>query len=243
MSDGAAPSALERLLAVQDQDTATDQLLHRRAHLPERDAVDEHAAAVGAVEVERARQDERRVELSAVLDRLQGEVASIEARIAELTRTLHSGAITVPRELQALQHEQDSLRRRQDHLETEELEIMEELDPLTQQLDALDNRLEELATEGERLATALTEAEVHLEEELTLVGHRREEAISGVPDDLLVTYGELRSRLGGVAVARLTGKVCGGCHLGLSAVEVDRIKKQPPDALVHCEECGRLLVR
>ena len=25
--------------------------------------------------------------------------------------------------------------------------------------------------------------------------------------------------------------------------EVDRIKKQPPDALVTCDECGRLLVR
>ena len=61
---------------------------------------------------------------------------------------MHSGAVTVPRELQALQHEQESLRRRQDHLETEELEIMEELDPLTEEVTGLDARLEALGQRG-----------------------------------------------------------------------------------------------
>ena len=53
----------------------------------------------------------------------------------------------------------------------------------------------------------------------------------------------LRSRLGGVAVARLVGKTCQGCHLQLSAVEIDRIRRLDVDELVHCEACGRLLVR
>lgn len=236
-------TALEGLLAIQEEDTATDQLSHRRAHLPERAAVDEHAATVAAVEAERAGHDARRAELDAGLRRLQGEVASIEARVAELGRTLHSGAVTVPRELQALQHEQESLRRRQDHLETEELELMEELDPLVEAISGLDDRLAELATRGEELDTALLQAEVDLEEELTAAAERRAEAVASVDAELLATYEDLRERLGGVAVARLVGSVCGGCHLGLPAVEMDRIKKQPPDALVHCEECGRLLVR
>ncbi len=234
---------LERLLAVQDQDTTVDQLQHRRAHLPERAAVHEHEGVVTAVEAERGGQDERRAELDRNLKRLQDDVASLEARIAEVTRTLHSGAVTVPRELQALQHEQESLRRRQDHLETEELELMEELDPLNESLATLDARLGELAAEGERLDEALIQAEVDIEEELTAVTARRRETVAEVDADLLATYEDLRGRLGGIAVARLVGAVCGGCHLGLSAVEVDRIKKQPPDALVHCDECGRLLVR
>ena len=49
--------------------------------------------------------------------------------------------------------------------------------------------------------------------------------------------------LGGVAVAKLEGNSCRGCHLQLSAVEVGRIRKLDPDVLVHCEECGRILVR
>jgi predicted nucleic acid-binding Zn-ribbon protein len=238
-----AEGPLERLLTVQDQDTTVDQLEHRRSHLPERAAVDAHAGTVGEVEAERASQQERKAELDRGLKRLQDEVASLEARIAEVTRTLHSGAVTVPRELQALQHEQESLRRRQDHLETEELELMEELDPLTEALVGIEARLNELSAEGLRLDEALVEAEVAIEEELTVAGSRRQEAAAGVDADLLATYDDLRSKLGGIAVARLVGSVCGGCHLGLSAVEVDRIKKQPPDALVHCDECGRLLVR
>ena len=236
-------SALERLLAIQDQDTAVDQLEHRRTHLPEREAVEGHVGTVAGVEAERAEGDVRRAELDRNLKRLQDEVASLEARIVEVTRTLHSGAVTVPRELQALQHEQESLRRRQDHLETEELELMEELDPLAEELAGLDRRLEELAAEGERLDEALLTAEVEVEDELTVVTARRKEAAAEVDAGLLGTYEDLRTRLGGIAVARLVGSVCGGCHLGLSAVEVDRIKKQPPDALVHCDECGRLLVR
>ena len=238
-----SPTPLERLLAVQEQDTITDQLVHRRAHLPERAALDEHEAVVATIETEQSSRQARHAELAASIERLQAEVAALEARIAEVTRTMHSGAVTVPRELQALQHEQESLRRRQDHLETEELEIMEELDPLTEELAGLGGRLEALSAEGERLGQVLLQAEADLEEELTVAGDRRREAAAGVDDDLLATYEDLRGRLGGVAVARLVGSVCGGCHLGLSAVEMDRIKKQPPDALVQCDECGRLLVR
>ena len=36
---------------------------------------------------------------------------------------------------------------------------------------------------------------------------------------------------------------CGGCHLTLSAVELDRVRHQPEGTLVFCGECGRLLVR
>jgi uncharacterized protein len=242
-SETEEPGPLQRLLAVQEQDTASDQLLHRRSHLPEREALGEHGTVVTTVEADREEREGRRGELAKTLKRLQDEVATLEARIAEVTRTMHSGAVTVPRELQALQHEQESLRRRQDHLETEELELMEQLDPLTAELAGLDEQLRNLEAEGERLEEALVTAEVDLEEELTLVSGRRETAIAGVPADLLEAYHDLRQRLGGVAVARIAGSVCGGCHLGLSAVEIDRIKHQPPDALVYCDECGRLLVR
>jgi predicted nucleic acid-binding Zn-ribbon protein len=241
--DAPAPGPLERLLAVQEEDTAVDQLEHRRAHLPEREAVDQHATVVAGVQADQAQRTVRQGELATGLERLQTEVTSLEARIAEVHRTLHSGAVTVPRELQALQHEEESLKRRQDHLETEELELMEELDPLNEELAGLDTRLAELAAEGERLDETLLEAEVRIEEELTQVTSRRQAAAAEVDGELLGTYEDLRGRLGGIAVARLVGSVCGGCHLGLPAAEVDRIKKQPPDALVRCDECGRLLVR
>ena len=66
---------------------------------------------------------------------------------------------------------------------------------------------------------------------------------ASIPQDLLDRYDKLRRQFDGVAIAPLVGSSCGGCHLTLSAMEVDRIKHQPPDALIYCEECGRILVR
>ena len=61
-------------------------------------------------------------------------------------------------------------------------------------------------------------------------------------DDLLARYEQLRSKLGGTGAARLVGGSCSGCHLTLSSMELDRVRKAPPDAVITCEQCGRILV-
>jgi hypothetical protein len=55
-------------------------------------------------------------------------------------------------------------------------------------------------------------------------------------------YEALRRAPGGIGVARLVGSTCSGCNLTLSNVEVNRIRKAPPEQVDYCEECGRLLV-
>ena len=72
---------------------------------------------------------------------------------------------------------------------------------------------------------------------------RRDEAVAPLPAALVARYEELRAHLGGVAVARLVGGRCDGCHLALAQAALERIRTAPPDELVECEECGRLLVR
>ena len=68
-------------------------------------------------------------------------------------------------------------------------------------------------------------------------------AAAGVPPELLARYEALRAKLGGTGAARVVGGSCGGCHLVLPSMEVDRIKKAPPDAVITCDQCGRILVR
>jgi predicted nucleic acid-binding Zn-ribbon protein len=48
--------------------------------------------------------------------------------------------------------------------------------------------------------------------------------------------------MGGVGAARLVGDHCDGCHLVLSSVEIERIRRLPPDELTTCPECDRILV-
>ena len=62
------------------------------------------------------------------------------------------------------------------------------------------------------------------------------------PARLADRYEKLRARLKGVGAARLVGHRCDGCHLELSAVEVERIRAMPADTVVTCDQCGRILV-
>src|SRR3546814_7395286 len=74
-----------------------------------------------------------------------------------------------------------------------------------------------------------SEAEVAIEAETAKVSAERAELAADIDASLLEEYESLRPQLGGIAIARLVGGHCGGCHLALSAVEIDRIKKLPPE--------------
>jgi uncharacterized protein len=78
--------------------------------------------------------------------------------------------------------------------------------------------------------------------ELVARRQERETTSAAVPAELLDTYERLREKLGGIGAARLVGSSCTGCHLTLPATELDRIKRAPSDALVFCDQCGRILV-
>lgn len=238
-------SAFDALLTVQRHDTTADQLRHRRATLPERAAVADQTARLAAIDEQLAVVAEQRDTLARSQKRLDDDVASIDAKIADEEAKLYSGSVSAARELQALQEEIEALRRRKRSLEDDEIEIMERLEPVEAEAGRLEAERRDVAAGLASAADALAAAEAEVDGELDEVVARRGEAVGTVGDDALVAeYEALRGQLGGVAVAPLTDSgACGGCHLVLSAMERDRIKKLPADARVTCEECGRLLVR
>jgi predicted nucleic acid-binding Zn-ribbon protein len=231
------------LLAVQEHDTRADQLNHRLATLSLRSDLAQLEDDVRSIDEQLADAQRRRDELGRSQQRLEDEIASLTERANQAEKQLYSGSVTNPRELQALQDDVASIRRRIGQLEDDELEIMELVEPVDAERSQLAGKRERLDAEGQRLRAALGEAESELSELLAAVRAEREAAASEVSDELWPEYDKLRARLGGVGIARLVGSACQGCHLALPAVEVDRIRKLPLDEAVHCEECGRLLVR
>ncbi len=236
-------SRWESLLTVQGHDTRADQLAHRLETLPVRSQLAALAEQVAGLDRQLAAVDQRRGELSRSQQRLEDEIASLTERANQAEKQLYSGAVTNPRELQALQDDVASIRRRIGQIEDDELEIMELTEPVDAERADLVAERERLDAETESLTAELADTEGEIASELAEVRSERDAAAAQVPDELWPEYDTLRSQLGGVAVARLVGSTCQGCHLALSAVEVDRIRKLSPDELVHCEECGRLLVR
>jgi predicted nucleic acid-binding Zn-ribbon protein len=156
---------------------------------------------------------------------------------------LYSGTVTSPRELQAMQEEIVALTRRQRELEDSLIEVMETVEPLATEADGLRDRRQAALDEASRLRAAIADAEAVVDRELEGVASARADVAAGVPDELLAEYEKLRAQLGGIAVARLEGTQCTGCHLSLPATELDAVRHAVPGAVVRHEECGRILVR
>ena len=231
------------LLRVQEHDTAAARLRHRRQTLPE-------LAELSTTEDDLARLETTLTEIGAAaadaartLRRLEGELALLESKVSELDAKLYSGAVTVPRELQAMQTEGKAMREQRAALEDDVLEAMSTRETLDAQVAELEGRQKELDAQGVRLRAAVAEAQALVDRELAAELVARTEAAAVIPADVDALYEQLRSRLDGIAAAPLVNGRCGGCHLALPATEVARLRKEPPETLVRCEQCERILVR
>ncbi|MEX2292332.1 MAG: C4-type zinc ribbon domain-containing protein [Acidimicrobiales bacterium] len=231
------------LLAVQEHDTHLDQLAHRYKTMSQRADLADVMAQIVKVDARVAEVETERHALGKSQQRLEDDITSINDKATLHDKALYSGTIGNPRELQVMQDEIASLKRRVSQLEDQELELMEQIEPLDAELARLAAERIALDERGSGLRGEIAEAEVAIEAEQTSLRVERDSLMSGVEPELQAEYEELRPQFGGVAIARFVGGSCGGCHLSLSAMEVDRIKKLPSEQPAHCEECGRLLAR
>jgi predicted nucleic acid-binding Zn-ribbon protein len=235
------PTVATRLLVLQASDTESDQLNTRLERLDERTTHAERAAVV--VEWERAlAADEQRIDKLAALiesaERTGVEHAARKERFEQQLKT-----IIAPREAEALMHEIETLDAERDTNETAELEALEEQSSLEDALvahraaeqghrDALDAADRVLAAVVAEIAAAQDDADI-----------RRQTERAELDASALRNYDRIRAQLG-VAVATLEGKMCAGCHLDLSAAEIDTVRETAlsGDGLSDCPQCGRILV-
>ncbi|HVA73032.1 MAG TPA: C4-type zinc ribbon domain-containing protein [Acidimicrobiales bacterium] len=230
------------LLDLQALDTSIDQHKHRRATLPERAALVEIARRVEQTRSALRDAAAARDEVASRQDALESELTAAERRSAEVSRRLYGGEVSASRELQAMSEELDSLKARVSGIEDRLLAVLEEREPLDDQVTVHESELARLRAEGDGIGRALAAAEEQVDSEIAELDRRREETAARVPESLSAQYERLRSRLGGVAVARLVGNRCDGCHLTLPATELDRIRHLPAGEMVTCDQCGRILV-
>jgi uncharacterized protein len=237
-----SPPELAALLAVQDLDTSVDQRKHRRRTLPERDQLAGFEAQLQTAADEAARIGEQRDALAKRESEVEAELAATEQRAATVSRRLYGGEVSASRELQAMADDVENLKSRASELEDLGLVILEEREPLDARFGELDTQMTEVDSRRQSVADAVAQAEAALDAEIAQLEQDRGKAASAVPADLLANYERLRARLGGVGAARLVGNHCDGCHLTLSAAELDRIRRLGPGQVVTCEQCSRILV-
>lgn len=231
----------EALLQLQLTDTAIDQITSRMPKLPDVVASNEADAAVRAWEQRRAALEAEIAGFESSIGESEAAGSTITKQIVRLEQQLKT--VISPREAEALMHEIELSRSKRSAHDDEELAAMESLGAAEESLvEHLGNEAAIRAAADAALAAAdLARAASHAD--LADKGSQREQMRSDLDPAVLRTYDSMRAQHNGIAIAKLNGLQCDGCHLDLSRGEVDDIKRLGPEELPECPNCGRLLVR
>ena len=228
---------------VQALDARLDLLKHQLTNIPETQElamllVSRTDLAGRARDIQIQVDDLTREQRKADLD-----VEQVKTRRTRDQDRIDKGMITNPKDLERMQHEMVSLQRRISELEDTELEVMEQLETahreLTDVLRQVGELDESIAATTEKRDAKAGDVSVQLIE----VTEERQQAASGMPEDLMALYTKLRDQKGGVGAAALHRRRCGGCSLVVNAAELGDIAKAPSNEVLRCEECNRILVR
>jgi predicted nucleic acid-binding Zn-ribbon protein len=121
--------------------------------------------------------------------------------------------------------------------------VMERLEQQEAALAAATAAQEEARLTHDTAAAELDRVLADLDAEAAQVASDRAERVEGLDEGLVTLYERVRERSGGVGVAVLRGHRCEGCRLELNSSELAQITATPPEQVVRCDECGRILVR
>ncbi|HSH10572.1 MAG TPA: C4-type zinc ribbon domain-containing protein [Ilumatobacter sp.] len=227
------------VLELQAAETMSDQLKNRRQRLAEREQVQ-------AARNDLIRWNESRKLLHQRLDELEKQVEQSEKESHDIDRKrtkLEAQLKTViaPREAEALQSEIATLNARRSELDDSELVALEEQSRLEDELASVLGQERALTDTLTTADTALAAAERDIDGELKGIANRLDGLRSEVDKAVLKRYDRLRSHFV-VAATKLSGSRCEGCHLDLSAHEVDDVKDAlAASGMADCPQCGRLL--
>lgn len=230
--------SLEALLDVQAVDVGIDRLLARRSGLPmleEYKTVHKRLLRLEA-ELGEARTGLREVGLG--LDRAEGEMALDEEKLEREERRLYAGGLSA-RDATHLRDEVEMLRRRISDREDEVLVLMEQREAGEARLAELEEEHSRVGAEKDRLEAAIGAEWSAIDGDVASLRDRKAAMVGSVDPQLLDLYEGMRPSKDGVAVAVMAERVCGGCHLALSAAEEAQVLKGWPPRCIHCR---RILV-
>ncbi len=153
---------------------------------------------------------------------------------------LYDGSVSTSKGLEQIQQKAAEYRKNKENYEDQILSLLETDEKLNQDRVGLQKRLQacndEIGLIKEEVNRKLAEIafeEKQLQTEL-------EELIPQIPTDWWERYRKIAKSHFGVGLARIKAGSCGACHVGLSD-NLLRKAKQGEDALIFCENCGRIL--
>lgn len=164
---------------------------------------------------------------------------AIQIKLEHNQASLYGGKINNPKELTDLQQESVSLRKQLQAVENDQLDLMIEAETTQQQFDSLQSILTQLEKDFGTRRVELTEEFNNFVHQLARLQNERSTIANITPEEDLRYYELIRSKRGGIAVAKITDQACSACGSTLSATLVHQAKS--PNTLALCDTCGRIL--
>jgi uncharacterized protein len=228
---------------------AGEQLLHHqrqdeRVHTLQQELHDLERRLSSDPEVERlalevAGATERLQEANLRLREMDRVVAGHRERTRAREVELMSGRIRNPTELMQLSQEVEHSKAQMRDEEDRELDLMAAVEEAEAEMARLTAELETAREAFEVGQPALRRRVEMATAELATAAKERDEAWAQVPPDYQAAYLRLKPRIPN-PVAEVAGGQCGACHVGLTAAELQQVRRG--DQLLHCQNCNRLLV-
>lgn len=229
------------LLALQDIDSALVAVANRRPRLPELAA---HRAATAAVAAHQAAMAATQARIDAAQQAIEAaEHAATDITTKRTRLEAQLKTVIAPREAEALMHQIATLNEQRGELDDQELAALDEQAEAETELAAQADALPTLEAAAAATAHDLAAVTAVLDAEEADLRARRPEFAATLTDAETAAYERAKAHFDGVAIARLEGHRCQGCHLDLSAAEMDQVKATPEGAVPECPQCGRYLVR
>ena len=226
---------LERLILLQELDTAADEARRAVDGIPSRiDELDTRLSArTTAVDAAGARLGDKKNERRAV----EKDLAEIQGRLSRFKEQLM--AVKTNKEYTAVQHEIAAAQTGVQRIEDTILEQMLEVDDLAADVEAAERALQAERAEIGRERATIDDERAELERRLSGTSDKRmklTEHIGAAARQLFETVARERR---GVAVVEARDGLCTVCHVRLRPQMFNQILRNTE--LIQCEHCLRIL--
>lgn len=225
--------SLADLLDLQQLDTQIDRLIDQRKNLPALEEYKSADASLRRLVTERDGAAEQSKETRRSLDKTNGELEIARTKADLEENRLYAGGLSA-RDAGFLRQEVEMLRTQVSAMEDEVLEMMETQESEEAESDRLDGMVEDARANKQGLEAAIKTEWARIDAEIAAKEGRKAEIVPLIDEGVLDLYTDLRSTREGQVVGLLTDRVCGACHLKLSATEERDALEQDPPRCVHC---------
>jgi uncharacterized protein len=231
---------LKLLWDLQETDLAIRGITEDLENAPLKSGVQEITEALEALRAERDKNDDNLKADQKQMRELEMKTQKTIDTRKELYETMYGGKTVNVKELEQQQRRLEQLDNERKKLEDLIINLLESVEEQEEQLGSLNEQLQRDENELKQAEAKLAAELELLQGKMAELQARRAKQATAIDPKLLEKYRILAEKHQGRPLARVDNDICGGCRVFISGALRGHLYN--PEAMVYCENCGRLLV-